>query len=399
MSSSSHRDDREDLRRLLHEEIERLPERYRAPVVLCDLDGLKVQEAAQVLEWSSAKVTTNLNRGRNRLKSSPRLRRFAASAATWPPAASRAASRAAVPVDLLASTSKAAMALAAGAGATGAASATAIAVLDRVALLNIRTPIGLTAKAVLLLGACGSLGILLARTGTSGPGPRPADTRQAKAAGPAATGPGSARAASPQPPPEDDRSRQTNDFDEMSDRELEASGYEDHKAGRYDEAIRKFTAWGRQDPDRIKPILMRGWSEIEGRRYKEGEDDFRRATRLAPGNVEAFHGLWRALYVQAKFRESLRPLDRAIELDASDLVLKTERGLTYLDLGETERAIQELDAVIRAGSKGQLVPALNLRARALEKKAEAGDLSEADRRALLERAAADRRAAGPRPAS
>ena len=37
--------------RLLHEEIDRLPERYRVPVVLCDLEGLTYEQAARQLGW------------------------------------------------------------------------------------------------------------------------------------------------------------------------------------------------------------------------------------------------------------------------------------------------------------------------------------------------------------
>ena len=38
-----------ELARLLHEEIDRLPERYRVPIVLCDLEGRTCEEAARVM--------------------------------------------------------------------------------------------------------------------------------------------------------------------------------------------------------------------------------------------------------------------------------------------------------------------------------------------------------------
>ena len=37
-----------ELARVLHEEIDRLPERYRVPIVLCDLEGRTCEEAARV---------------------------------------------------------------------------------------------------------------------------------------------------------------------------------------------------------------------------------------------------------------------------------------------------------------------------------------------------------------
>src|SRR5262249_30805654 len=38
-----------ELERLLHEEIDRLPERYRSPVILCDLEGRTHEQAARHL--------------------------------------------------------------------------------------------------------------------------------------------------------------------------------------------------------------------------------------------------------------------------------------------------------------------------------------------------------------
>ena len=36
---------------MLFEEIDRLPERYRMPVILCHLEGLSYEAAAPVLGW------------------------------------------------------------------------------------------------------------------------------------------------------------------------------------------------------------------------------------------------------------------------------------------------------------------------------------------------------------
>ncbi len=58
-------DDRETL---LYEELDGLPERYRAAVVLCDLEGLTQEKAAQVLGWPAGTVRSRLARGRQRLR-------------------------------------------------------------------------------------------------------------------------------------------------------------------------------------------------------------------------------------------------------------------------------------------------------------------------------------------
>jgi RNA polymerase sigma factor (sigma-70 family) len=57
-----------ELDRVLHEELERLPERYRAPLVLCDLQGLSHEQAARSLGWPVGTVKSRLARGRHRLR-------------------------------------------------------------------------------------------------------------------------------------------------------------------------------------------------------------------------------------------------------------------------------------------------------------------------------------------
>ena len=62
------RGDWDDLLALLHEEIDRLPERYRVPVVLCDLQGLTHEKAARHLGWPVGTVKSRLARARELLR-------------------------------------------------------------------------------------------------------------------------------------------------------------------------------------------------------------------------------------------------------------------------------------------------------------------------------------------
>jgi RNA polymerase sigma factor (sigma-70 family) len=58
----------EDPGAVIHEEIERLPERYRAPIVLCDLEGRTHEQAARHLGCPVGTVKSRLSRGRERLR-------------------------------------------------------------------------------------------------------------------------------------------------------------------------------------------------------------------------------------------------------------------------------------------------------------------------------------------
>ncbi len=53
---------------ILHEELGRLPEKYRTAVVLCDLEGLTQEQAARQLGWPAGTVRSRLSRGRDQLR-------------------------------------------------------------------------------------------------------------------------------------------------------------------------------------------------------------------------------------------------------------------------------------------------------------------------------------------
>ena len=72
-----------ELRAVVHDELDRLPESLRLPVVLCDLEGLTKGEAAQDLGWTEATVRGRLERARVKLRARLARRGFSAPAA-WP---------------------------------------------------------------------------------------------------------------------------------------------------------------------------------------------------------------------------------------------------------------------------------------------------------------------------
>jgi RNA polymerase sigma factor (sigma-70 family) len=60
--------ERRDFRRVVHAALGQLPEKYRAPVVLCYLEGLTNEEAARQLGWPAGTMSRRLQRARSLLR-------------------------------------------------------------------------------------------------------------------------------------------------------------------------------------------------------------------------------------------------------------------------------------------------------------------------------------------
>jgi RNA polymerase sigma factor (sigma-70 family) len=103
-----------DLRTVLDEELNRLPEKFRAPLVLCYLEGKTKDEAAQELGWPEGTVSSRLARARDVLRDQLTRRGLAFSTTLFITLLSQTSSPGAVPAALATSTVHAALGFAAG---------------------------------------------------------------------------------------------------------------------------------------------------------------------------------------------------------------------------------------------------------------------------------------------
>ncbi len=102
----------------LHDEVERLPEKYREPIVLCHLEGLTQEQVARRLGWPIGTVQSRLARGRDRLRDRLVRRGVTLSAAALATGAG-ASAEAAVTAAWVESTARAAVQIAAGRSIAG----------------------------------------------------------------------------------------------------------------------------------------------------------------------------------------------------------------------------------------------------------------------------------------
>jgi RNA polymerase sigma factor (sigma-70 family) len=103
-----------DLQPLLDQELNGLPENYRLPILLCDLEGKTIKEATQQLGWPQGTLATRLARGRKLLAKRLANRGIVLSAESLVAVVSRNVASASVATSLMSSTVKAATLMAAG---------------------------------------------------------------------------------------------------------------------------------------------------------------------------------------------------------------------------------------------------------------------------------------------
>jgi RNA polymerase sigma factor (sigma-70 family) len=136
---------------ILHTELAGLPEPFRAPLVLCYLEGLTQDEAARRLGWTATKVKGRLQRGRDLLRVRLERRGLGLAAALGTTMLAGQALAAHVPAALALATVRAA-ASGAGAAAPGAVASLAHEIATAFGPTRVRTAVALVLLVVPLAG-------------------------------------------------------------------------------------------------------------------------------------------------------------------------------------------------------------------------------------------------------
>jgi RNA polymerase sigma factor (sigma-70 family) len=133
---------RAELAAVVDEEVGRLPDKYRRPVVLCCLQGKTYGEAARLLGWPEGTVSGRLARARELLQRRLTRRGLAVSGAALAALLAPEAGSAGAPAALVSRTITASLAFAAGRGeVAGPAAALAEGVLQTMSLTRLKTSV------------------------------------------------------------------------------------------------------------------------------------------------------------------------------------------------------------------------------------------------------------------
>jgi RNA polymerase sigma factor (sigma-70 family) len=178
-----------DLHQLLDEELARLPDKYRVPIVLCDLEGRTRREVARQLNLPEGTLSSRLTAARRLLGKRLTRRGLAVSGGALA-AVSHAAASACVPAVLMRATVKAATLAAEGQAAAGLISVRAAAVTEGVLQAMFLAKLKAVGVVLLVVAALGGAARLNFQTQgaeppkSAGPGQSPAS--EGKTAGPKA---------------------------------------------------------------------------------------------------------------------------------------------------------------------------------------------------------------------
>jgi RNA polymerase sigma factor (sigma-70 family) len=150
-----------DLRPVLDEEISRLPEKYRAPFVLCCVEGRTNEEAAREMACPVGTILSRLARARERLRQRLTRRGVTLTAGALAAALAAEEATAALPGVLVRTTVSAAALAVAGKGLVGVVSTEVVSLAEGVVRTMLLTKVKVATAVVLGLAVLGGSGTML----------------------------------------------------------------------------------------------------------------------------------------------------------------------------------------------------------------------------------------------
>ncbi len=178
---AAQQDQWQDVQPLLDQELNGLPENYRLPILLCDLEGKSIKEATQQLGWPQGTLAGRLARGRKLLAKRLASRGVMLSAGSLATVVSQNVASAGLPTSLVSSTVKAASLVAAGQMAVaGVVPVKVAALMEGVMKAMLITKLKTVTVALLVVAVVATGGGLLSRSTTAAA--QTADERLPKAA-------------------------------------------------------------------------------------------------------------------------------------------------------------------------------------------------------------------------
>ncbi len=165
-----------DLRPLLDQELDRLPDKYRVPIILCDLEGRSRKEVARQLKLPEGTLSSRLATARQMLAGRLVRHGLSVSGGALAAALAQSATLAGVPNSLAASTAKAATVLAAGGAPATAVPVKVGALMEGVSKAMLLTKLKIVSALLLLSLAVTGAGFLAQQT----PAEKPPEAKQAE---------------------------------------------------------------------------------------------------------------------------------------------------------------------------------------------------------------------------
>ena len=107
----------------------------------------------------------------------------------------------------------------------------------------------------------------------------------------------------------------------------------------YDKAIRL-------DPGDVEAYNSRGIAHASLGQYQRTIQDFDQALRMDPGQLSAYNNRGRAYHLLGQYQRAIQDFDQALRMDPGQLSAYNNRGTAHAPLGQHQRAMKDYDQAL-----------------------------------------------------